>query len=109
MLVKVLVVVRGSVRVNVAVAVGVSVDVAVGVKVSVGVGMGVLNQPPRLLSTAKKPMAVRRTRPSRVKTMVLGFKRVSLLRSGSGGDKSPASFNGSRMNPTLPVRRTFMY
>jgi hypothetical protein len=49
----------GGIIVRVAVAVGVdgAVGVMVGVKVIVGVGVGVLNQPPRLVSTARKPRA----------------------------------------------------
>ena len=45
----------------------------VGVAVLVDVGVGVLNQPPRLLSTARKARATRRNNPIKMNRMVLGF------------------------------------
>jgi hypothetical protein len=65
------------VRVSLAVGVGVGVLVFVGVSVGVtvlaGVNVGVLNQSPRLAIMAKKLRVARRSNPSKMNRMVLGF------------------------------------
>jgi hypothetical protein len=74
----------------------VAVGVRVGVNVTVGVGVGVLNQPPRLLSSARKAraMMVRMA----IITSIMVFMRIFLWKSTVFsfwrfvGDKSPPQY-----------------
>jgi hypothetical protein len=70
---KVLVAVGVKVRVGVSSVPVSGVEVLVDVCVAVGMGVGVLNQPPRLLSTARKAKAVRRRNPAIENKMIFVF------------------------------------